>query len=676
MLNSRQPKNIGSILGLFGVGLVAFPLSVNAQSLSAAQLAELPFEELMQMDVMVSSVSKRDQVLADTAAGVFVISAEDIRRSGVSSIPEALRLAPGMQVARIGTNEWAVSARGFSSRYSKFQLILIDGRSVYDPLFGGVNWDEQNLILENIERIEVIRGPAGSVWGSNAVNGVVNIISRKAADSQGLYVAAGGGNELERSSIVVNYGAQLAQGNFRVGVRHVESGQMDGTYGYNDNAWQDQRITFDYDGELAGGEISLDLAFFQIETNTLWPSINFDQFTTSVVEPEETKTGGSIQLNWEKVLGDKTQLNIRSSYDDIHRCSELFVWNSGNFDFDIEVSFSGITRHELRFGVNTRFSDSEFKNKGAFSLTITPENERFENYSLFFQDEIILNRDLLLIAGARYEDSELGGNSFQPSLRLLWKPSDQHRFWAAVSRAEASLSRFESDNIRVNTDIVSPGVLGPLPALVTLTNSGISLDNSELLSYEAGYRFHNRKNLEFDLTLFWHHYDNLIDAGATLPPYMTLANGRPFLQLDLVASDTSDGEVSGVELSAIWKASDQLYLQYSGSYISADINDGSPVFEDAPQWQHSFQAFWNISEQISWDSWLTYTDEIHSSGVDDYWNLNVRLEWSVNSKLRFSLNGKNLIDGDRIEFARENLPPNNHEVPSYWFLKLEWTPEL
>ncbi len=663
----------GAILGL-SVAFLSLTQPTEANSLSAAQLAELPFEELMQMDVMVSSVSKMDQLLADTAAGVFVITAEDLRRSGVSSIPEALRMVPGMQVARIGSSEWAVSARGFSSRYSKFQLILVDGRSVYDPLFGGVNWDEQNLILENIERIEVIRGPAGSVWGSNAVNGMVNIITRQARDSQGLYLSVAGGNELERSSLVLNYGAPLAQGHYRVGLRHARHGLMSGSEGLDDNAWQDQRITFDYQGDLAQGQLSVSFALFRIETETLWPSIQFDRFTTFAVDPEEDKEGGSFQVNWEKEIGPNVALSLRSSYDDIHRSSDLFEWNSDNFDLDAEITYSGLAKQEIRVGANTRFSRSEFINKGGFSLTITPEKDRLENLSLFVQDEIRLNRAVRLTLGARFEDSSLGGSALLPSARLLWKPAEQHRVWAAASRAEATLSRFESDNLRVNTDILPPGVAGPLPVLLTLTNSGESPENSELLAYELGYRFHQSENFEMDLTLFRHEYDHLIDSGRALPPYLSAFSGQSFTQLDLVASDTAEGELSGAELSTSWKINDQIYLQYSGSYIESDIDNGSPVFYDAPEWQHSLRALWNLKPEISLDSWLSYVDAVPESDIESYWNLNVRVAWQLSPRFRVSLMGKNLIDSDRVEFERENLPPNNHEMVNYWFIKFEWTP--
>ncbi|MSU62569.1 MAG: hypothetical protein EXS31_09255 [Pedosphaera sp.] len=429
-------------------------------------LANLSFEQLSQ--IQVTSVSKREEKLSEVAAAVYVITGEDIRRSGVTSIPEALRLAPGMQVARVGSASWAIDTRGQLSPFADRMLVMMDGRSVYDPFFSGVYWDTQDYLLADIDRIEVIRGPGVTIWGANAVNGVVNVISKSARDTQGWLVTSGGGTE-ERGFGAARYGFKLSDNAFlRVYGKYDAHDDLLTTTGADaEDHWNAWRGGFRTDWEPSiQNQFTLQGDF----------NVNSYQHTTffpTVVPPYErpvsgrTRAGGGNMLGrWTHAFSDDSELVVQTYWDRTHRDELSYNSTTDTFDLDANHHFMLGDRNTVTWGAGYREIHDMFRDQVP-EFIVTPAAETLRLFSLFLQDELKLVPDKLsLTAGAKFEHNDFSGWEIEPTARLLWKATERQTVWAAVTRAVRSPNR--SDNsLHIQFQAVPPGALGfnTVPAL-------------------------------------------------------------------------------------------------------------------------------------------------------------------------------------------------------------------
>ena len=667
----------------FIVVLIGIFASANVWSesdLSAADMIDIPLEALMQMDAVVNTASKKEERLGDTASAVFVITAEDIKRSGVTNIPEALRLAPGIQVGRISPNEWGVSSRGLGGLYSRYLLVLIDGRSIYTSLYSGVSWDEQNLILENIERIEVIRGPDGSVWGANAVNGVINIMTKAASHTAPVEFYSYAGDEVEKGYIALNAVTQLSDHqHLRLGLSHKENGALQqGTPG--DDDWTSQRVSLAYDYSYEGQSFDVDAEYGAVDNVAAWPRVTLTPPFNSVALEDDEKRLYFVQAKYQNKLSNDDVLSLRVSLDRTERSSVLNDWNTANRDIDVEYQARVSESYAVNAGINMRFTESEYVNKGGFPIRLIPSKRDTEQYSVYIHNELIFSPTFHGVLAMRVDNHSLVDSSVQPTVRLVYAPNDRHRVWGAVSRAESTPSRVLED-VSITDIFVQPGTPETfnLPTRVSVINDGQGAKNVTLTAYELGYRFLGQSSFDVDVTAFIHEYENLLSISESTDAPQVQMEEVPFVQAFVPFSTGDSHTIKGVELSAYWKPVRNVLFQYSGTFIDTDVSpsfEGVPVtlavVDGAPQWQHSLRALWDISARVSLDSWLRYVDEYEFTDIDSYTSLDFRLAWSATKQLELSLNIRNLIDDDRIEYQREIFAVNNYRVPRYVFAKLEW----
>ena len=447
-------------------------------------LTETSLEALLNMEV--TSASRKQQKIFTTASAIFVIRPEDIRRSGATNIPDLLRMVPGLEVAHIDANKWAISARGFNGRFANKLLVLIDGRTIYSQLFSGVYWDVQDVMLEDIERIEVIRGPGGTVWGANAVNGVINILTRAAKETQGGLLSVGGGNH-ERGFANVRYGARAgSKGHYRVFAKYFNRGPFELPSGQDANdQWQLGRVGFRGDWQLTPQDsLTLDASFYGGRAG--FAARLAVSFSPPFEEDHAGRTklsGGYLLARWKRMVSKQSNLALQIYYDraDRHDFPLGEVRQTADFDFTHQAAWG--QRHDLVWGLGYRLT-TDRTHQHAFTAFL-PASHKLSIWSGFVQDEIALfSKRLRLTLGSKFEHNGFTGFEVQPSLRALWSFNPHHAVWGAVSRAVRTPSRVDRD-LRFILNIF-PSPVGP-PTVITIFGDPV-FRSEHLLAYELGYR--------------------------------------------------------------------------------------------------------------------------------------------------------------------------------------------
>lgn len=617
-------------------------------------LTEISLEELANVEV--TSAGRREQRLSETTAALFVVTREDVRRSGATTLAEALRLVPGMNVAQIGASEWAVSPRGFLDRFANKLLVLVDGRSVYTPLFSGVYWEVQDVLLADLERIEVIRGPGAALWGANAVNGVVNVVTRHSAATESGLLEAGAGTE-ERYFGAARYGRRLGgSGHGRVWAKYASRDDLADARGEDAfDAWTMARggLRLDFDlphahavsvsAELYDGDVR-DAA----EVATLLPP-----FTRTLLR-EGDVDGGHVLARWAHTLAGGSQLQLQASYDRTHRSDAVHreVRDTGDVDFQHSVRLGG--RHEVVWGLGYRHMRDDIT--GAELGRMTPPRRRDDLFSAFVQDDVAVVKDRLRVTvGSKLEHNDYTGFEVQPSARLLWTPRPRQAVWAAVSRAVRTPSRFEHD-IDAAFQVV-PG-LAPVPALVTLRGSR-AYQSEQLVAFEAGYRLQAGPSASLDLAAFHNRYDGLRSLEPA-PPFFTAEPPPPHLVLPIVPANLLSGTASGLEVAASvrplprWRVS----VAYSFLDVELELEEGSgdtlstAAGDNSPAHQVHLRSLVDLPRGLELDASLFAVTEIDAGGrVPGYGRVDTRLGWSPRPSLELALVGQNLLRRRHPEFG-------------------------
>ena len=652
----------------------------------ASELADLPFEQLMSMDLTVNSASKREEKLIDTAAAVHIITAEDISRSSANHIPELLRMVPGVQVARIGASEWGVSARGLGGRFSRYLLVLVDGRSVYDPLFSGVNWDELNINLIDIERIEVIRGPGGALWGSNAVNGVINIVTKSATRDEGQKLIASAGNidnyhASFQQSLLINPHTHLR---WSIAAKESDGFKDANNLGLNEGDWQAERFALALNHQHDKNHFTFNFDAYQSQDNNFWPDVDpIDPQAPNYLSQD--KSGYALQLAWQHQLSEQQSINSRFSADSIDRDLNIFQWDSDNIDLDIELAGEW-QQHLYTLGFNSRLSKSKVDNLGYSDFTLSPAEQDIDTYSVFFQNEWRVNDTFSLIAGAKHEDnSELGKNT-QPTVRAKWKIHQDQRLWAAWSQAESTPSRIQINNSRLEISAI-PGnpqlpFPGNLPVLLTIGHDDV-LANVELEAIELGYRA-QFDQINIDLTVFDHDYKKLINISPGSP----VAIGSPlpsYLEVPLTFQDQDTADSKGLELDLNWQINNHWLMQYSYAYIDfnttssalsglapSNITENIAASQTVPEHSHSLRFNGKINDDLKLHLWLRYVDNMDTANIDSYLNMDISLEKNINKHLSIAISAFNLIDDDRVEYTREVFAATRYAIEKAYQLQIKY----
>ncbi|HEY4951661.1 MAG TPA: TonB-dependent receptor plug domain-containing protein [Candidatus Acidoferrales bacterium] len=484
--------------------LMTIPASPHetAQDLSSKSLEDL-------MNVEVTSVSKTEQRLSRTASAVFVITQEDMRRSGATNIPDLLRMVPGVSVAQINANTWAITTRGLNGRFSNELLVMLDGRSVYTPTFDGVRWDALDLPLEVIERIEVIRGPGASVWATNAVNGVINIITKKASGTSGDMVVAGGGT-IDQGFGTLQYGGSIGKDtSYRVFTKYLNQDHFPGTNGQDGgDGWNFTRVGFRTDTVFSPKDtVTFEGDMYRGREGT--PGLSVTSITSPAVEVQaQTNLGGGfLQIVWDHTFSPTAGTSLQVSYNEYER-NDALGETEGTFDIAFQHHFAWGNRQSLIWGVE--FRDSNSRAVGSLLVSMDPANAGIQMFSSFVQDEIVLVPDrLFLTAGTKVERSYSNGWDAQPSVRVAWTPTARQTLWAAISHADRTPS--ELDHFVVSN---LGGFTGPNGPVALRLFGNLDLGNEQTNSYEAGYRTSLADKLSLDFTAY---YASQYDQETTEP---------------------------------------------------------------------------------------------------------------------------------------------------------------
>jgi iron complex outermembrane recepter protein len=654
-------------------------------------LMNMPLESLMELNV--TSVSKKTQPITNAAAAVFVITQEDIRRSGVTTIADALRMAPGIQVARIDSNKWAISSRGFNGRFANKLLVLMDGRSLYTPYFMGVYWEIQDTLLDDIDRIEVIRGPGAALWGANAVNGVINIITKSAENTRGVLLTAGGGS-YEKAFAAARVGTSLGENcDLRLYAKHqqrddfaFESGTSSNDSwhttqgGFRMDAKPSQRDTLTLQGDYYDGRLDETYLLYDRPTSMTPP---FPLSYERRIQAATAVSGGNIISRWQRTFSDTNSLSMQLYYDHSEHAILVSPQIFNTVDVDFQHSFSLDMNQDVVWGLGYRHNQYKVSNTPTLKFNTT--NVTNEIYSAFLHDEIsLIPSKVSLIIGSRFEQNDYSGFSVQPNGRLLWMVTPNNSLWGSVSRAVRSSTKGEQE-INYNYRSLAPST----PAIPTQNPLSIPLrleidgnqnfKSEELLAYEIGYRTELMSHLSFDVAFYYNVYKNLrvISPGTD---FMEPANAVK----QYILSNDMHGRAIGAEVAADWTPLDWWRLQAAYSYeklkmllegtSTDEINKGNAQ-GDTPRHQVSLRSGFDLDRQVTLDLWVRGTGRIASidgTAIPGYVTMDVRMAWKPVKNLEFSVVGQNLFHNQHQEFIPEYINTLPSQVVRSGYGKVTW----
>ena len=616
---------------------------------NGAPLKQLSLAELG--NVQVTTTSKEPEQIWKTSSAIYVLTQEDIRRSGATSIPEVLRLVPGVEVARINSNSWSVAIRGFGSAFSKSVLVLIDGRSVYTPLFAGVYWDVQNVVLEDVERIEVIRGPGGTIWGSNAVNGVINIITKSAKNTHGSYASTSSGN-IAQSESGVRYGAghgnkldyrAYAMGFGRTPEFHSDRDNYDGWQlgqaGFRTDSRLTDRDTLTVQGDLYKGSVGQ-----QVGIGYYSPPAQ------RTIDGTEDVSGGNLLGRWRRVLSDTSDLQVQAYYDRTYRLGPQVGETRNTFDIDLLHHFVLKKRNDIIWGFGARWSPSDII-QTVPTVNFTPHHQDNNIYSAFVQDQIaVVQNKLWLNLGSKFEHNIFTGWETEPSGRVLWTPTSHQTVWAAVTRAIRTPSR-------IDEDLQLTGFVSTPPPIYVCVCDNAKFVSETLLGYEAGYRKLVGSRFYLDFAAFHNKYNDLTSFGnptvslTTTPPPLAILLSLPF-------ANGIMGSTNGGEFSPEWKATPWMEVKATYSYVTMNLEDKPThtktsyvsMYEgSSPHHEATAQVRFNLPRGFEFDPTYRYVGALPAVAANAYHTADARLGWHFAKMFDLSITGQNLFQPRHAE---------------------------
>ncbi|HWD97547.1 MAG TPA: TonB-dependent receptor [Bryobacteraceae bacterium] len=631
----------------------------------ATPLRLLSLEELGNIEV--TTVSKEPEEVWRTPAAIYVLTKQDIRRSGATSIPEALRLVPGVEVERTDANTWAVGIRGFGSQFSKSVLVLIDGRNVYTPLFAGVNWRLQNVMIEDVARIEVIRGPGGTIWGTNAVNGVINIITENSENTRGALVSAGGGS-VEQGNVAMRYGGTFGRNfsyrfygmAFRYGPElHPDDNNFDewdqGQGGFRLDWDNHKKDALSIQGDLYKGSIgeSENITYYSPPGSVL-------------VNTPEDVSGGNLLFKWQRKANEKSDFLFQAYYDRTYRIGSQLGEKRNTFDLDFIHHLRTLPRQEITWGLGARWSPSDFI-QTVPSVIFQPYHQADNIYSAFVQDKIAIVQDSLWITlGSKFEHNIYTGWETQPDARVLWTPTLRQSVWAAVTRAVRSPSRLDED-----LQLTSLYATNPEPVFLAVAGNS-QFVSEKLLGYEFGYRRLVTPRMYFDIALFHNNYNDLTSYGSPVIAPETFSTPAGLVAV-IPWTNGIRGTTEGFEIAPDWKPKSWLEVKGSWSYLNMDLKSkagdsaATTIQADegsSPRHKVVLQARINLPKGFEFDPVYRYVSALpaqYSAGlpadyVKAYNTVDVRVARQINHALELSISGQNLLQPGHAEFAGDPGP--------------------
>ncbi|WP_230969654.1 TonB-dependent receptor plug domain-containing protein [Nitrogeniibacter aestuarii] len=671
-----QPKSFGIHCRAL---LILLPLLAGAHRAAAAELDPLDFSlgELVTQEVI--TVAKKRQEIGDVAAAVYVVSAEDIARTGVTTLPDALRLVPGVQVAALGNNRWAVSVRGSNGRFANKLLVMVDGRTVYSPLFSGTFWEALDIPMAEVDRIEVIRGPGASIWGANAVNGIVNIITKWSRATQGEELRLTTGN-VDHALAYARHGGALDGGHYRVSYQGRVRGESSITPSGRDGSdeWVNHRIGFRMERFTDDwGELQVMGDVYRNESEDYWfvPDIT----APGLLRPNpftQRDTGASLSFSLNQIESDQTERSVQGSWQYFKQTGDVLDETRHTFDLEGQYLFR-TGAHELIIGGGLRFNDQWIEaNSGLF--VINHPHRRYGLVSAFIHDDFTLLPDTLtLTTGLKFEHHTLTGNEWLPNVRLAWQIAPKHLLWGAVSEATRTPAAIETDTSHF------PFVLNQMPPVISRVNGAESLRTERMRSYEIGYRGQPDPTVHFDATAYYMKYRNL----RTLVPQQSVSVEPPWVVQDVDMSFSAGGRVAGVELALDWQptAHWRHRLAYTRTQPSA-VNTGNAVVDDStaaylarvPQEAFSLHTTWKPYSGHAVDMIIRHVDTLihQQAGVETppaYTELDLGYAWRYSRQTTVSVVGRNLLDARHAEFGRDYMPMAVREIERAVHVTVQWS---
>ncbi|WP_186510849.1 TonB-dependent receptor plug domain-containing protein [Caenimonas sedimenti] len=612
-------------------GLLALaPLALAAQT--APSLTDLSLEQLSSIEV--TSVGKRVQRLADVPGSVYVINQEDIRRSGAVTLPEVLRLAPNLHVARADANQYAISARGFNSVLANKMLVLVDGRTMYSPLFSGVFWESLDLVLEDIERIEVLSGAGGTLYGSNAVNGVINIVTRNAAETTGTLLKSGAGNR-----------------------ENLLAGRWGGSP-HPDVHWRfyAKRLNMDETHNAAGAPIrdssQRNAAGFRADHargKDQW-TLQGDVYQAELTQgPTERRISGTSLLGrWARDIAPGERAQLQAYFDRANRDQPGSVDDRlDTIDIEFQHTSRPLERHDFLWGAGYRRQEDSLRNLAPAQLQLLPNHRRMNLWNVFAQDEFALTPDIRFTAGLKAEHNSYTGLEWLPNARVAWQATPQSLLWAAVSRAVRVPSR-------VDRDAFTP----------QLNLGGPNFDSEIARVAEIGWRSQPSAAVSYSVTLFHHDFDRLRSVD-------TQPGGLGF-------GNSYEGQLTGVEAWGRWKVSDT--LRFDAGYVhqklklaaragTAPLPGGQSQLGNDPRNRVNLGLSWDVAPKLELDARLRHVGSLPLPAVPSYTALDLRVGWHVRPGLELSLTARNVGDRRHPEWG---APGSRAELERAIFLKAVW----
>ncbi|ABI73835.1 TonB-dependent receptor plug domain-containing protein [Shewanella frigidimarina] len=642
---------------------------------------DLSLQELLNVEV--TSVSKQKQPLSNSPAAIYVITSEHIRNSGATSIPQVLRDVPGLHVGQIDSQKWAISSRGFNGRYNNKLLVLMDGRTLYSPIFSGVYWEVQDTLMADIERIEVIRGPSAAMWGANAVNGVINIITKHSADTSGGYAELGAG-DYEQGFAGFRYGSTLSDNaTSRVYVKghsrdSLEYNSQDLDSGLaeqlatvdKDNDWMHLQVGGRVDMELDTGTslmLSSDVYRTEMQQTSYYPSLvgpSYRDFNSNDINSD----GFNLLSKLTKALSPTSQYSLQAYYDYAKRDDDWYGFSSETVDVDFQHQLLVGQNHNIIWGLGYRFIQDDF-DQSTIIVSSESESTRTNLWSAFIRDEITLVDDeLWLTLASRFEHYDYTGFEVQPNARLMWQLNKKNNLWASVARAIRTPSRIEN-NLSVNSQIIPPSVQSPLVSIWVAGNEDYK--SEVIISYEVGYRFTPAKKWSFDSTIFYNDYDQLRNAPAGATDFSTFPN---YISQYLTFSNDLDGYNYGFELSSQWAATDTIQFKVNYSFTQNEFGASQSQNTDAPEHMISTMMDWSISDNVDFnlvwrvidEAYVLNINDLSTKEIDSYSGVDLGLHWKVKPDVMLSAFGKNLLHPANLEFEGESYQLPYRVGPSYY----------
>ena len=637
-------------------GVIALSLGVAASSLAQPpaprDLTQFSLEDLMNVEV--TSVSKKEQKLAKTGAAIFVITQEDIRRSGATNIPDLLRMVPGVDVARVDHSHWAVTIRGFNDVYANKVLVLIDGRSVYHPIYSGVIWYAQDVPLEDIERIEVIRGPGGTIWGANAMNGVINIITKSAKDTLGGLLTVGGGSGYQAEGLV-QYGGKVGQnGAYRAYGRYSNVGKSDAaTLAQPADSRRLLEGGFRSDWNLSTRNLfTVQGEYHQVDAGeTLTGVIDRVPPVMGTFSDPISADGGNLLARWTHTFVNGSDVSLQAYFDQSHVSSNGVRDGEsiGNIDFQYHLRIG--SRNDVVWGLGYRAAANRFR--GSPLTSLNPPQRTDSLYSAFVQDEITLSRTWSLMLGSKFERNDYTGYETEPSAQLVWAPNSRNTIWGSAAKAIRQPSNIDS-GLRVISSVV-PLPQGAFGLVTVFGNPNTKVE--QLHNFETGYRAQINPRLSLDITGFLSFYQNL-ETTEPHTPFFSFSPGPPHLVIPLVFDYKAHARSYGAEAFVTWKVADRWKispgLTLLNMSVSRDPSSQDPVVENLPGYspRRSYQArsFINFQHNFEWDQTAGYTGRLANGNIPGYVRLDTRVGWRLGEFVELSILGQNLLRPRHAEF--------------------------